>query len=145
MIRVLFLLACVSVPCEVGAQQPVKPWADWSSYGTAVGNPGSAVLAAWRSPARYCYLVQFGVSEALGQGGRRWFGGSGHAMNSVIGSSGARWGTLKGRNRWLVSLGLVVATMLLRQHDNQDTFEHVAAGALIGGAAETVGHIIGCQ
>ncbi len=91
------------------AQQPVEKWADWSSYPTAVVNPASAAVEAWRSEHRSCRLARLAISEGAGNGITLWAKKSydsprpclgcapdgmpsGHTMNSVIGS-GSAWGT----------------------------------------------------
>jgi membrane-associated phospholipid phosphatase len=160
-VRIVFLLACLFIPLLVHAQAPVKPWADWSSYGTAVGNPGAAAVDAWRSDRRGCNLARLALSEGVGNGITLWAKRtydsprpclgcapdgmpSGHTMNSVIGSS--QWGGgLKPWQHYLIAGGLVAATGWLRHDANRHTWRQIAAGAVLGVGAEAAGHLITCR
>jgi membrane-associated phospholipid phosphatase len=151
LIRILFLLACLFTPLLVHAQAPVQPWADWTSYGTAMVNPATAVVEAWQSPSRGCRLGRLALSEAIGNGvaltlkhfivsPRPCLGcapdgmPSGHTMNSAIGMFSSRWG-----------FTATIATGVLRHEANRHTWTQIAAGAALGVGAEAAGRLIKCQ
>lgn len=161
-VRILFLLACLFTPLLVhGQERPVVEWSDWSSYGTAIGNPLSAGIAGWRSGNTGCALERLAISEGVGNlatlgikhfvtSPRPCLGcaadglPSGHTMNSVIGATGAQWGGLRSWQRWAVSSGLVVLTGFLRHDANRHTWTQVASGAAIGAGAEAFGQLLRC-
>ncbi len=149
-IRILFLLACLFTPLLLHAQEPVKPWADVSSWGTAMVNPGVAAVEAWRSPSRGCRLGRLALSEAIGNGitliAKRSFDSprpclgcapdgfpSGHTMQSSLGMFSSRWG-----------FTATIATGFLRHEANRHTWRQVVAGAAIGIGSEAAGRLIRC-
>lgn len=153
LIRILFLLACLFTPLlvPVHAQEPVKPWADVTSYGTAMVNPAVAAVEAWRSNDRACRFGRLALSEAIGNGvaltlkhfivsPRPCLGcapdgfPSGHTANSAIGMFSSRWG-----------FTATIATGVLRHEANRHTWKQIAAGAALGVGAEAAGHLIKCR
>lgn len=155
----LLVLMFLLISSSAGAQQlPVRAWSDWSSYGTAVGNPGAAAVAAYRSEHPACNLGRLALSEGIGNGltlaAKHSFASprpclgcapdgmpSGHTMNSAIGSWTA-WG--HGWKGKLLSAGLVASTGFLRHDANRHTWRQIAAGALIGFGSEAAGQLIPC-
>lgn len=150
------LLVAASLLCAspVYAQQPVQPWADWASYGTAFVNPAIASVDAWRSTHRACRFGQLAISEAIGNGialtlkhfivsPRPCMGygcapdgmPSSHTMNSTIGFS----------SRWRVGVGFAWSTAVLRTEAHRHTSWQVAAGAALGIGAEAAGHLLKCE
>lgn len=144
-LALLFLL--LAAPC---AAQEVRPLADVGSYGTALVNPLTAAVAAWRSPSRGCRLARLALSEAIGNGltiglkrvlvsPRPCLGcapdgmPSGHTMNSLIGASSSRWGFTAS-----------IATGALRHGANRHTWPQVLAGAAVGVGAEAAGRLVRC-
>jgi len=151
LIRILFLLACLFTPLLVHAQEPVKPWADVTSWGTSFVNPGIAAVEAWQSNDRACRFGRLALSEAIGNGvalamkhfivsprpclGCNAMGmPSGHTMQSSIGMFSSRWG-----------FTATIATGVLRHEANRHTWQQIAAGAAIGVGAEAAGRLIKCQ
>lgn len=145
------LTVCLSLPLTVQAQEPVKPWADMSSYPTAIVNPGWAVVEAWRSDDRACRFGRLALSEAFGNGialalkhfivsPRPCLGcapdgmPSGHTMNSAIGIFDSRWG-----------FTATIATGVLRHEANRHTWPQIAAGAALGVGAEAAGRLVKCR
>ncbi len=151
LIRLLFLLACLFTPLLVHAQAPVQPWADVTSYPTAMVNPATAAIKAWHSSDPKCELGRLAISEAIGNGialamkhfivsPRPCLGcapdgmPSGHTMNSAIGMFSSRWG-----------FTATIATGVLRHEANRHTWQQIAAGAALGVGAEAAGRLIKCQ
>jgi membrane-associated phospholipid phosphatase len=137
--------------------RPVTQWSDWASYGTALGNPAAAAVAAWRSDHRLCALGQLALSEGVGNGITIWSkhvitsprpclgcdpdgSPSGHTMNSVIGFS--RWS--HGWVQYLVAGGLAAATGWLRHDAGRHFWRQIGEGALLGVGAEAAGQLIRC-
>lgn len=164
MIRVLlFVLLCAA---PVSAQpRPVREWADWTSYGTALANPTGALQAALAGEHRTCDLARLALRETVGNsatlGLKHWRYGqpdavrpclgcdpdgdpSGHTMNSVIGSSSA-WSGLHGWTRWLVVASTAAATGLLRHESFRHFWDQIGKGALVGVAAEASGYLLRCE
>lgn len=150
-LHILFLLACLFTPLLVHAQAPVQPWADVSSYPTAMVNPATAAIEAWRSNDRACRFGRLALSEAIGNGvaltlkhfivsPRPCLGcvpdgmPSGHTMNSAIGMFSSRWG-----------FTATIATGVLRHEANRHTWKQIAAGAALGVGAETAGLLLKCR
>jgi hypothetical protein len=146
-------------------QRPVREWADWSSYGTALANPTSAIIEAWQSDHRGCRLARIALSEVVGNGVTLGFKKltyglpdavrpcldcdpdgwpSGHTMNSIIGSSSA-WAGLHGWVRWAVAAGWSAATGLLRHEANRHFWQQIGWGAIFGAGAEAAGQLIRCE
>lgn len=155
----LFAIALLLASTPAIAQpRPVREWSDWSSYATAVANPGAAVVAAWHSDHPACNLGRLALSEGIGNSitlaAKRSYTSprpclgcapdgfpSGHTMNAAIGSSTA-WG--HGWKGKLLATGLVAATGFLRHDANRHTWRQIAAGAVIGFGAEAAGQLIPC-
>lgn len=151
LLRLLFLLACLFTPLLVHAQEPVKPWADVTSYGTAAVNPVTAAIKAWHSSDPACALGRLAISEAIGNGvalvmkhfivsPRPCLGcppdgmPSSHVMNSSLGMFSSKWG-----------FTATIATGFLRHEANRHTWQQIATGAAIGVGAELGGRLIPCQ
>lgn len=143
----LIVLLCAS---PASAQSQVRPWADWTSYGTAAINPTIAFVDAWQSSDQPCRLKRLALSEAVGNGlaltlkhfvvsPRPCLGcapdgfPSGHTMNSTIGMSA---------KNWQFGLGVAVLTGGLRMTANRHTPRQAAAGLFLGLGAEAVGHVL---
>jgi membrane-associated phospholipid phosphatase len=145
------LLLLVAAPCA--AQVPVEPWADGLSWGTALVNPTWAVIDAARSGDVKCRLGRLAVSEAIGMGTgvvlkrlivspRPCLGcvpdgmPSNHTLLSTIGFS----------SHWQVGLYFTLGTAELRTVAHRHTPTQVAAGALLGLAAEWAGtRLVPCR
>ncbi len=152
LIRILFLLACLFTPVLIHAQAPVQPWADVTSYGTAMVNPATAAIKAWHSSDPKCELGRLAISEAIANGvaltlkhfivsPRPCIGcapdgmPSGHSANGFVGFS----------SHWPYGIAFGVATAGLRVAANRHTFKQVLAGSALGIGAEYAGRLIKCQ
>lgn len=128
------------------AQEPVVPWADALSWGTALANPTIAGIQAARSADPKCELGRLLISEALANAAtltlkhfivspRPCLGcgadgfPSGHTGNSAVGLS----------QHWTIGLSLTLATADLRHQARRHTVPQVIAGALIGTLADVAG------
>lgn len=148
---VLFVL-CLQMP-TYAQQRPVREWADWSSYGTALVNPTNAAVHAWRSGDRWCELGQLAIAEGVGNGTalvikhfvkaeRPCLGcapdgePSGHSMNATLGYRTSDW-----------RYGMVFAwgTGLLRNLANRHYWYQIGSGILLGVGADWVGHLLKCR
>lgn len=142
--RLLLLLCLFAAP--LCAQEPVNPWADAASWGTALVNPSVAAVKAARGADPWCHLGQLGLSELIGNGSvmalkhfivsPRPCAGcdsrgmpSGHSMNSVLGVS----------SNWRFGLFFSLGTVQLRQEAHRHTRWQTAAGAALGGLSELAG------
>lgn len=147
------LIALLLIAAPVSAQQPVQPWADGVSYGTAMINPSIAAVQAWRSPHRGCKLGQLAISEGVGNvaaltlkhfviSARPCVGclsdgwPSGHSMNAAIGYSS-----------WNPGIGLSFGLLTggLRHQANRHYWNQIGAGLALGVGAEAVGHLLRCE
>lgn len=156
----LLLLLLVSM-VPLAAQEPVRQWADWASYGTAAVNPTIGAIDAWQSERRGCHLAQLLVSEGVGNGlsislkhlihsPRPCVGcaadgmPSGHTMNSVIGINQAHPAS-SWKGRVLIGATTVALTGLLRWQANRHTWEQIGWGAVLGVGAEFSGQLVRCD
>lgn len=132
------------------AQEPVRRWADWASYGTAIVNPTMAVADAIKAPDTRCRLTRLALSEVVGNtlsltlkhfivSPRPCLGcdpdgmPSGHTMNATIGASSWRGGAL-------FSISTADLRIAARRHTRWQTM----AGAGIGILGEASGRLISC-
>jgi len=134
LIRILFLLACLFTPLLVHAQEPVKPWADVTSWGTSFVNPGRLALSEAIGNGVALAMKHFIVSPRPCLGCNAMGMPSGHTMQSSIGMFSSRWG-----------FTATIATGVLRHEANRHTWQQIAAGAAIGVGAEAAGRLIKCQ
>lgn len=148
----LVLALCLLPRVAVGQPLPVNKWADAASYGTALVNPVTAAVVAWRGPDRWCHLERIGLAELIGnvstigikhlvRSERPCLGcapdgmPSGHTMNSFIGyrsfniGYGIAWGG---------------ATGGLRMAAHRHTPWQVLAGAAIGIGSTELGNLLRC-
>lgn len=147
----LVVICLLCLPIVGHTQAPVQPWADWTSYPTAMVNPGTAAIEAWRSSDRACRFGRLALSEAIGNGvaltlkhfivsPRPCLGcapdgmPSGHTMNSAIGMFSSRWG-----------FTATIATGALRHEAHRHTWQQIAAGAALGVGAEAAGRLLKCR
>ncbi len=159
------VLAFLLIASPVLAQdKPVLAVPDDISYVTAIANPISAAIAAYRVPSgeKVCAFGRLAITELVGNGAtigiKHWVVSprpclgcapdgepSGHTMNSVLGSSSAQWWNLGGWQRWALSAGMVALTGFLRHDANRHTWFQIVSGALVGAGAEAAGHLLRCE
>jgi len=149
-LRGVVLLIMLLIPATLYAQEPVNKWADGVSWGTALVNPSMAMIDALRSDQKGCRLGRLALSEAVVNGvgltlkhfivsPRPCIGcapdgmPSGHSANSMVGSSGWRYGIVFG-----------ASTASLRMEARRHTPTQVAAGLLLGAAGELAGRLVKC-
>jgi membrane-associated phospholipid phosphatase len=159
-VRWLVVLALLVASPAAAQPRPVNEWADWSSYGTALGNPMNVALQAIRD-RKWCELGRLGIQEGVGNGvtlgikhtvtSSRPCAGcppdgfpSGHTMNAGIGADAARWGFGDRWKDWIVSAGLVFLTGLLRHEANRHYWYQIGAGAAVAVGADAAGYLLHC-
>lgn len=163
-VKVAAMVLMLSAPVQA-QPRPVREWADWASYGTAMANPAGALQAALAGDHKACDLGRLAIREVVGNtatiGLKHWRYGepdavrpclgcapdgdpSGHTANGIIGSSTA-WSGLHGWVRWVVVASTAAATGLLRHDSFRHFWEQIGKGALVGVGAEASGYLLRCK